>query len=376
MSGKKAASSRPAAIEVPVPARAPRIVVLEDEEAVQDLVKSLLKVRGLDCEVAGTVAEARQLVRARRPDLLIVDVNLPDGSGLSLLDEAVDLDPLTIVMTASADVQTAVQAIRRGAIDFITKPFSVGQFLQRMDRAMEEWRSRESLQGYGRALETLVRLKEDELSRTTRQMDEVRDMTVAALGAALNLKDHETADHCVRVSENCVTLGRALGLSEFELKNLKWGAYLHDVGKIGIPEQLLLKPGTLTPEERSVMERHPVMGYTMIRSIEFLQFATDVVLCHHESFDGSGYPRGLRGERIPLAARIFSPMDTMDAMTSDRPYRPALPLASVHEELRNKSGTKYDPEVVEAFLALPPSTWLVQGGASEADTAMEERSRK
>jgi len=374
MGGRRAASSRPAALEIPLPGRAPRIVVLEDEEAVQKLVQSLLKVRGLDCEVAGTVAEARELVRARRPDLLIVDVNLPDGSGLSLLDEAAEYDPLAIVMTASADVQTAVQAIRRGAIDFITKPFAVGQFLQRMDTALEEWRSRESLLGYGRALETLVRLKEDELSRTTRQMDDVRDMTVSALGAALNLKDHETADHCVRVSGNCVTLGRALGLSEFELKNLKWGAYLHDVGKIGIPEQLLLKPGTLTSEERSIMERHPVMGYTMIRSIEFLQFATDVVLCHHENFDGSGYPRGLRGERIPLAARIFSPMDTMDAMTSDRPYRPALPLAAVREEVRSKSGTKYDPEVAEAFLALPQSTWLVQGGASQPHI-VKERSR-
>ena len=123
------------------------------------------------------------------------------------------------------------------------------------------------------------------------------------------------------------------------------------------------------------MERHPVMGYTMIRSIEFLQFATEVVLCHHENFDGTGYPRGLRGDRIPLAARIFCPMDTMDAMTSDRPYRPALPLRAVQDELRSKAGTKYDPEVVEAFLAQPPSTWLVQGGATGSQRELQERSR-
>lgn len=346
--------------------------MLEDEETVQTLVRSLLKVRGLECDVAGTVGQARELVRGRRPDLLIVDVNLPDGSGLSLLEEAADLDPMAIVMTASADIQTAVQAIRHGAIDFITKPFSVGQFLQRMDRALEEWRSRESLRGYGRALETLVRIKEDELSRTTRQMDEVRDMTVTALGAALNLKDHETADHCVRVSENCVTLGRNLALSEFELENLRWGAYLHDVGKIGIPEQLLLKKGTLTPEERTIMERHPQMGYTMIRTIEFLRFATDVVLCHHENFDGTGYPRGLRAERIPLSARIFSLVDTMDAMTSDRPYRPALSLRAFQEELRARSGSKYDPEIASAFLAVPESTWLVQGRAAAAIDSQKE----
>jgi response regulator RpfG family c-di-GMP phosphodiesterase len=375
MGNQKVSSPREIGLDLPLSARAPRILVLEDEETVQTLVKALLKVRGFDCDTASTVAEARELVRSRTPDLLIVDVNLPDGSGLSLIEETADMDRLAIVMTASADLQTAVQAIRFGAIDFITKPFSVGQFLQRMDKALEEWRSRESLRGYGRALETLVRMKEDELSRTTRQMDEVRDMTVTALGAALNLKDHETADHCVRVSENCVTLGKILALSEFELQNLKWGAYLHDVGKIGIPEALLLKKGTLTAEERAIMERHPLMGYAMIRTIEFLRFATDVVLCHHECFDGSGYPRGLRGERIPLAARIFSLVDTMDAMTSDRPYREALPFAAFREELGTKSGSKYDPEIVQAFVAVPESSWLVQGGVGARDTTVEGRSR-
>jgi len=366
----------PGALEISQPpARAPRILVLEDEETVRTLVKALLKVRGLDCDTAATVAEARELVRTRRPDVLIVDVNLPDGSGLSLIGEVSDIDVLAIVMTASSDIQTAVQAIRHGAIDFITKPFSVGQFLQRMDKALEEWRSRESLSGYGRALETLVRMKEDELSRTSREMDEVRDVTVTALGAALNLKDHETADHCARVSENCVTLGRIVGLSEFELKNLKWGAYLHDVGKIGIPEQLLLKPGKLTPEEWTIMERHPVMGYTMIRSIEFLRFATDVVLCHHERFDGGGYPRGLRGDKIPLSARIFALMDTLDAMTSDRPYRRALPIRAVQDELRSKAGSHYDPQIVESFVAVPESAWLVQGSAAATAQTVEGRSR-
>ena len=374
MGSRRVPSSSEMGLDLTLPARPPRILVLEDEETVQALVKSLLKIRGFDCDTAGTVAEAREMARSRTPDLLIVDVNLPDGSGLSLIEETADLDPLAIVMTASADLQTAVQAIRYGAIDFITKPFSVGQFLQRMDKALEEWRSRESLRGYGRALETLVRMKEDELSRTTRQMDEVRDMTVTALGAALNLKDHETADHCVRVSQNCLALGRTLALSEFELQNLKWGAYLHDVGKIGIPEQLLLKKGTLTVEERAIIERHPLMGYAMIRTIEFLRFATDVVLCHHENFDGSGYPRGLRGERIPLAARIFSLVDTMDAMTSDRPYREALPFGAFREELVAKSGSKFDPEIVQAFIAVPESSWLVQGGAGAHGIAIEERS--
>jgi response regulator RpfG family c-di-GMP phosphodiesterase len=347
--------------EMTAPAQPPRILVLEDEKDIQSLVTAMLKIRGFTADIAGSVAEARAAMAAGRYDIMLADVHLPDGSGLDLAEHGHPDAPLVIVMTGSNDIQTAVQAIRNGAIDFITKPFTVGHFLQRIDRALEEWRTRRSLQFYARALETLVQMKSDELSRSTRQIDEVCDMTVQALGAALNLKDKESADHCSRVSDNAVRLGGLLGLSDFELKNLKWGAYLHDVGKIGIPEKVLLKQGDLLPEERRIVEKHPVMGQTMIRNIEFLGFAVDVVLSHHERFDGTGYPHGLAGERIPLNARIFSVMDTLDAMTSDRPYRMALPLAAVAAELEDKAGSQFDPDIVKAFLAAPASTWLIQG---------------
>lgn len=359
--GRRGPLSEAIGLDVPLPARQPKIIVLEDEKEIQSLVVAMLNIRGFSCDVAGTVAEARALMKSVRYDVMLADVQLPDGSGLSIAEEEGPEGPLVIIMTGSNDIQTAIQAIRDGAIDFITKPFAVGHFLQRIDRAMEEWKTRMSLAHYGRALETLVQLKSEELSRTSRQIDEVCDMTVAALGAALNLKDHETADHCVRVSQNCVTLGAALNLSSFELKNLKWGAYLHDVGKIGIPERILLKEGELAPEERRVVEKHPIMGYTMIRNIEFLGYATDIVLAHHERFDGTGYPHGLKRERIPLNARIFAVMDTLDAMTSDRPYRAALPLSAVATELKNKAGSQFDPEIVELFLKEPASHWLVQG---------------
>jgi response regulator RpfG family c-di-GMP phosphodiesterase len=339
----------------------PKILVLEDEKDIQSLVIAMLKIRGFTADIAGCVADARAAMAKARYDVMLVDVHLPDGSGLGLTEPGHPDAPLIIVMTGSNDIQTAVQAIRNGAIDFITKPFTVGHFLQRIDKAIEEWRTRRSLQYYARALESLVQMKSDELSRSSRQIDDVCDMTVVALGAALNLKDSETADHSARVSQNSVKLGTLLGLSEFELKNLKWGAYLHDVGKIGIPERVLLKQGDLLPEERRVVEKHPVMGQMMIRNIEFLGFATDVVLAHHERFDGTGYPNGLKGERIPLNARIFSVMDTLDAMTSDRPYRAALPMAAVAAELEDKSGSQFDPEIVEVFLGAPASTWLVQG---------------
>ncbi|HYW85253.1 MAG TPA: HD domain-containing phosphohydrolase [Spirochaetia bacterium] len=360
---RKGPMEQPPGLEVPIPAEPPAILVLEDQGEIQSLVTAMLRIRGFSCDLAASLAEARTLMGRRHYDILFLDMNLPDGFGLSLMEEERADAPLAIVMTGRSDIQTAIRAIRDGAIDFITKPFSVGHFLQRFDKAMEEWKARRSVQYYSQALETLVQRTTEELTRTSRQIDEVRDMTVLALGAALNLKDHETADHCSRVSRNSVALGSLLGLSEFELKNLKWSAYLHDVGKIGIPEHILLKAGDLEPEERRTVEKHPLMGYNMVRNIEFLTYATDVVLAHHERFDGSGYPRGLSGSRIPLHARIFAVVDTMDAMTSDRPYRGALPLSTVRTELTRCAGTQFDPEIVRIFLTAPAATWLVQGSA-------------
>ena len=351
---------RPVAIPVPPQMKAPRILVLEDQTEIRSLITAMLKIRGLACDTAGTLAEAHSLVARVPYDMYFLDVNLPDGSGLSLAEESTT-SPLVVVITGCNDIQTAVQAIRDGAIDFITKPFTVGDFLQRLDRAMEEFRSRTSMRFYARALENLVAVKADELSKTSRQLDEVRDSTVAALGAALNLKDHETSDHCRRVSENSVRLGETLSLSAFELQNLKWGAYLHDVGKIGISEQILLKPGELTNDERTVVERHPLMGWSMLQGIDFLSYATDVVLSHHERFDGTGYPKKLAGTEIPLHARIFAVMDALDAMTSERPYRPPLDFAKARQELERHGGAQFDPEILVTFLRASAQTWLTQG---------------
>jgi cyclic di-GMP phosphodiesterase len=352
--------ARPIAIDVPSEMKPPRILVLEDQAEIRSLITAMLKIRGFVCDTAGTLAEARALTARGSYDMYFLDVNLPDGSGLSLAEESTP-SPLIVVITGCSDIQTAVQAIRDGAIDFITKPFTVGDFLQRLDRAVEEWRNRTNMRYYARALESLVVVKANELSQTSRQLDEVRDSTVAALGAALNLKDHETSDHCRRVSDNSVRMGRALSLSAFELQNLKWGAYLHDVGKIGVPEQILLKPGELTKEERTVVERHPLMGWTMLRGIDFLSYATDVVLSHHERFDGTGYPKRLVGGDIPLHARIFAVMDALDAMTSERPYRRALSFPKACLELERNAGTQFDPEILEIFQRASETTWLTQG---------------
>jgi putative nucleotidyltransferase with HDIG domain len=338
----------------------PDILLVEDQEQIRELIAAMLTTRGLAFDTASCIADARELMAKKHYDLLLVDEGLPDGSGLSLVQGESPGSPLVVVITAARDFQTAVRALRNGAIDFITKPFSVGDLIRRVDTAVEKWKSRQQLQEQARTLETLVKNRADELSRSVLEIDEVHDSTVLALGAALNLKDHETAEHCSRVSENAAALGRILSLSEPELQNLRWGSYLHDVGKIGIPEQILLKQGPLTAEERAIMEKHPLMGHELLRNIDFLATASDVVLSHHERYDGTGYPHRVRGTRIPLHARIFSIMDTLDAMTSDRPYHLASPISTALGEIDSRAGSQFDPEIVRSFLSAPQSTWRIQ----------------
>jgi response regulator RpfG family c-di-GMP phosphodiesterase len=349
--------------------RQPAVLVLDDQKEVQSVVALMLKRRGVTCDAAASIAETRALFARRRYDIMIVDVNLPDGTGLSLLEPGLEA-PLAIVMTGVQDLQAVVTAIRGGAVDFITKPFGAAQFLERFDAVLRQWQLRRKFRHAALAMEHIVRSTDEALSRTARHVDEICDTTVAALGAASNLKDHETADHRARVSLNSVRLGVLLELSEFELRNLRWGASLHDVGTIGVPEHILQKMSGLEPDERWLMQRHPEMGYDMLRDMPFLGFATDVVLSHHERYDGSGYPRGLAKLLIPLNARVFSLLDTLEAMTSSRLYRQPRPVFEARGEIERRAGKQFDPEIAEIFLRAPQSTWLVQEAPPvEPDTA-------
>lgn len=191
--------------------------------------------------------------------------------------------------------------------------------------------------------------KNAELIEAQRRLEEAYNATLAALGSALDLRDNETKDHSLRVAEIATIIGREMKLSPADLQALWRGAMLHDVGKIGVPDTILTKPGPLTAKERSLMNQHPRWGSRILENIEFLQEALPVVLYHHEWYDGSGYPTGLKGEAIPLIARIFSVADSFDALTSDRPYRKALTPAEARRVIEEESGTHFDPAVVAAF---------------------------
>ncbi len=199
------------------------------------------------------------------------------------------------------------------------------------------------------AQEQIKRLLDD-LRSTNEELSQSYDATLAGWIAALDLRDHETEGHSWRVTEMAVQLGRRMGIEGEALTHLKRGALLHDIGKMGIPDAVLLKPGPLTNEEWDIMRLHPVYAYEWLSSINFLSPALEIPYCHHERWDGTGYPRGLKGEDIPVAARIFAVVDVWDALRSDRPYRPALPESNTREYIRSQGGKQFDSKVVEAFL--------------------------
>jgi putative two-component system response regulator len=344
----------------PVPEidRPPRVLVVEDQPEIQRLISSMLYVRQLPNQQAATVARAREIIARDRPEIIFLDINLTDGSGLSLIERAGPDDPLVVVITGAIDIETAVQALRKGAVDFIAKPFTVGDLFTRIDGVVAEWKARERLRAYGRSLEDLVRRTTEDIARTEQRIGNAHDAAVEALAAALSLKDHETDEHRRRVAEHATRLGRAHGLDEGALRALRWGAYLHDVGKIGVPERILARFGALEGDDLRIMEQHPAMGARILGAVPFLAEAAEAVRCHHERFDGTGYPSRLAGTATPLAARIIAIADALDEAIADRPEHRAVPFAAFAAEIAREAGRRFDPDLVKEFLELDPGGWV------------------
>jgi putative nucleotidyltransferase with HDIG domain len=262
-----------------------------------------------------------------------------------------------VMLTAVQDVHVVTNAFRHGAIDYLLKPFDRRQLLEVVERALEHGRLQKQNAVYRENLEQIVSSRTSRLRATMHDLERSYDVTLEAMGAALDLRDAETEGHSRRVTAYTVALARELNLSADDLRTISRGAFLHDIGKIATPDAILLKPGSLSPEEREVMREHCVRGYEMISKIPFLREAAEIIYAHQECFDGSGYPRGLRGEEIPLGARIFAIADALDAMTSDRPYRRAIPFDQARLEIVRASGTQFDPYIVDVFVGMPKDIW-------------------
>jgi putative nucleotidyltransferase with HDIG domain len=210
---------------------------------------------------------------------------------------------------------------------------------------------------YQTNLEALVDARTEQLRKTMADLERSYDITLEALGGALDLKDAETEGHSRRVTAFTIAIAKAMGVSSEHIHVIARGAFLHDIGKMAIPEAILRKPAKLTPEEAEIMREHCYQGFQLLKNIPFLTEAASIVYAHQEKYDGTGYPRGLKGEEIPLGARIFAVADTLDAIISDRPYRPAQSITAAREEIQRWSGRQFDPDVVKTFISMSESIW-------------------
>jgi putative nucleotidyltransferase with HDIG domain len=335
------------------------ILIVDDEEAIREVVSNLLEVQGYECASVGNGRLAQEYVGNHPVDLVLSDISMPEMDGLSLVQWLSKNEPEVpaIMVTATHDLSTALEAIRRGAYDYILKPFEKDHLYLGVRRALEHRRLVVENRNYQRNLEKLVEERTAQLKGALGQLEQSYDDTLEALGGALDLKDAETEGHCRRVTAFTIAIAKAMKVVPELLPQIARAAFLHDIGKMAIPDQILRKPGPLTPEEREIMRTHCEIGYNMVTRIPFLREAAEIVLSHQEYFDGSGYPRGLKGEQIPLGARIFAVADALDAMISDRPYRKALLITHARDEIERCSGTQFDPAVVTVFLAMPDTLW-------------------
>jgi len=340
---------------------AERILVVDDEDAIREIVCSMLAAANYKTRQASSGLKALALLDAGEEfELMLSDLMMADLDGIGLLERTKEgyPDMPVVMVTAVHDISVALAAIRNGAYDYLLKPFEREQLLATVRRALENRRLKMENREYQTDLEKMVAARTEQLQKTMSNLERSYDITLEALGDALDLKDAETEGHSKRVTAFTIAIARAMGLPREQIAVIARGAFLHDIGKMAIPDAILRKPGKLDPDEVSIMREHAYRGYQMLRKIPFLAEAAEIVYSHQEKYDGSGYPRGLKGKEIPLGARLFSIADTLDAMTSDRPYRAAQTLAAAREEIQRFSGRQFDPEVVKMFLSMPENIWV------------------
>jgi putative nucleotidyltransferase with HDIG domain len=339
---------------------ADRILVVDDEEPIREIVASMLGAAGYLCKQAGSGMEALAVLNTGAEfELMLSDLMMADLDGIGLLERTKEKYPdMPVVMvTAVHDISVALAAIRNGAYDYLLKPFEREQLLNTVSRALENRRLKVENRTYQTNLESLVKARTDQLQAAMSSLERSYDITLEALGDALDLKDRETEGHSRRVTLFTIAIAQALGLPREQITIIARGAFLHDIGKMAIPDKILNKPGKLEVEEMTIMKEHAYHGYQIVKKIPFLADVAEIVYSHQEWFNGEGYPRHLKGNEIPLGARIFSVADTFDAITSDRPYRPAQSFAAARTEIAKFAGRQFDPEIVKVFLEMPDKIW-------------------
>lgn len=335
------------------------ILVVDDEEMIRELLSSALQQENYHCHLAANVDEAFAVLGSQRIDLVISDIMMPGRSGVDLLRDLKKIDPdiAVLMITGLSDMNTALECIHLGADDYLTKPFGISRVMLTVRNLIEKRCLAIEKKNYQVSLEFKVMKQTEQLRQTMNELNDAYNNTLTALVKALDAREKEVGSHSERVMNFAVIIAEKLGIKGTELEQLAKGALLHDIGKIGITDNILLKPGKLDDDDWIHMRKHPQIGYAILSEIAFLKGPAEIILSHHERFDGIGYPKGLKGEQIPIGARIFSLVDTLDAMTSDRPYRKALPFDAVTSEIKKFRGTQFDPKLADLFLSISRSQW-------------------
>lgn len=337
-----------------------RILIVDDDPMGRAALTRGLEREGFRCDGCSTALDALELLAARGHDLLVCDVHSIRGGGtLDLLRDAQVLAPDTAVILATpvGDIATAIESLKHGAYDYIVKPFNAAHLAIRFDQALEKRRLSLENRAYEKILEEQVAARTSQLTDALSLLEHNYHSTLEALGAALDSRDADTDGHSVRVMLYTSRLARQAGLSGKELRAIEQGALLHDIGKIGIPDGLLRKPGKLSEREWTVMRSYPEIGYRILSGIRVLQAAALLVLHHRERYDGTGYPKRLQGQAIDRGARIFAIADTFECITSDRAFQRGVAFEVAREEIGRMAGTQLDPELVARFLEVPIEEW-------------------
>jgi putative nucleotidyltransferase with HDIG domain len=337
-----------------------RVLVVEEQVHSRVEIDGMLKRAEYATVLSSGSDEAIAHIEKDPPfDLVLSDLMTAGLNGHGLLERMQQVQPDTplVLVTPIGDKDRALAAVRQGAYDYLLKPFGKDQLLLTVKRAIEYRRLVQQNAMYRQDLEQMVSARTGMLHQAISDLERSYDITLEALGDALDLKDAETEGHSKRVTAFTIALARGAGIPPHQIPVVARGAFLHDIGKMAIPDAILLKPSKLQADEQRVMREHCARGYQMLRKIPFLQEAAEIVYAHQEHWDGSGYPRRLKGEQIPMGARIFAVADTLDAITSDRPYRKATSFAAARLEIKRCSGTQFDPKVVEVYLSLPDQLW-------------------
>jgi len=329
-----------------------QILIVDDEKMIYSILAQRLAREGYSCVMANDGREALGHFYRGNFSLIISDIRMPEMNGLELLKnvKAVRPNMMFIIMTAYPEIDMAVEAIRLGANDFIIKPVDLDLVVFSVKKALEQKRMEEEIEVHHKNLEKLVEERTTKLREALLVLKKTHLDSVKVLAGAIDAKDPYTRGHSDRVRKMSMKIGMKLSFNQERLENLVFGALLHDIGKIGIRDEVLQKKGQLTPEEYQYVQQHPLIGVKIIEGIDFFKDKVHMIRNHHEHFDGGGYPDGLIGDTIPLEARIIAVSDAFDAMTSLRPHRRAMPVEDVILEMGKGKGRQFDAQILEIFL--------------------------